>query len=543
MAEPNPPRALDVLVDGAGRLGQLSYLVPDGLDPAVGDAVEIPFGRSQRHGLVIGPSEHPERATREILGVWGPRVRPQDLDVARAVADHYLSDLVSLVARLSPTSGRGSTPLDPGEVVLARSVELPVSDRRRRYLLHGPLDDAPALAAAEATRLAEGTARGQVLVLCPTVATVEATLACFTSGAVRLDGHAPAGSWRGFAEGVARIGVGTRGAALYSAARLEGIVVLDEGHPGHDEARSPYTNARDVAVVRSRIAGCRLTLLGDDPTSSGLGGGVKVVDVESPRWPAMRLFPRGTAGVNVVAPAPLLSLVARARRRGVVPTVVVSSHAPAQRVCAGCGERRPCTVCETSGCRHPAGAPCPACGGHTVRRIGWDEPRLAELLGGPVRVVSIAELERVRDAELVVVFDVDGLLRSPDLVPGSLCASTVVRAARAAAAKGTVCAVTSTPDHPLLRALFDLRSGRALAQHTWSLARQHEAPPFGHTVRLWIGRSARPSTTGWPGRVFGPRRVREEWEVLIHVTPEELTALAPIVTRQRARGKVRVRVD
>lgn len=535
------PRAVEILVDGSGRLGALSYLVPDGVELTAGLAVEVPFGKGQRHGLVLGPSGTPERATREVLHVWGPRVSERDLAVTRQIAEHYFADLSALAARLSPSTGRGSAALDCGALSPRATIDLPAASRRRRYLLHGPLDDGSLVVASEACRLAERSEAGQVLVLCPTVEGVESVIGHFAGGAVRLDGAAPAGSWRAFADGTARVGVGTRGAALYSAARLEGIVVLDESHPGHYEARTPYTNARDVAILRSRLLDVPLSLVGSLPSSSGLGAGVKVQPVGG-AWPQMRLFARGDSALTSVAPGPLAALISRARRRGADVTVVLAKRGEARRVCAGCAIERPCTQCGAVGCSHRASAPC-VCGEVRVRRLGWDEGRLSEVFGAGLRVVSMAELDEHRDLGLVIIFDVDGLLRAPGMTPESLAASVVVRAARAAGVRGTVAAVSAEPDQPMLRALFAEASSESVARRIWALAKEHQLAPFGHTVQIWVGRPARPSTRSWPGTVFGPRRVRDEWEILVRLGADELSAFAPVVARLRARGKVRVRVD
>jgi hypothetical protein len=495
---------------------------------------------------VLGKTDHPEKATRDILGVWGKRVTASDLALAKDLSAWYFSDLAAMAGRLSPTTGRGGEPLVTGPIALTKSTaktELPPAPRRRRFLLVGPLVDQSAVAAAEAERIAKRADGGQVLVLCPTVESVDSVMACFESGAARLDTKALAGAWRGFAEGSVAIGVGTRAAALYSAENLLGIVVVDESHPGHREIRTPYTNARDIAIRRVDHLDCLLTVIGDNPTSQGLGAKVKLQVIgDSSSWPTMKLFPRGDSGVGLVAPGPLMALVARAARHGDRPTVVLNSKSTTTRVCVRCAAKRICETCEAPGCRHGAATDC-SCGERKVKRVGWDRGRVSEFFGDHVDTITLSELGELHDAGLVILFDIDTLLRSPGLVPETAAASAILRAARAAGRGGTVAAVTSMTDHPLLQAVFTERSGELLARRSWDLAKEHQAAPFGHTVRLWIGREAKPRVNGWPGRVFGPRQVKNEWEVAVHVATDELVRLAPFVSQIRSRGKVRLRID
>ena len=537
---------IEVLVDGSGRLGALSYLVPDGLDPMPGDDVSVPFGKAERHGLVLGTATHPEKATRCILGVGGTRVTEEDLTLAVSLAQWYFSDLAAVAARLSPSTGHGSEPLDVGPVELTKKAgtrRLPDAPRRRRFLLLGPLANQSEVAAAEAARIAGRADEGQVLVLCPTVECVDEVMACFKSGAARLDTKAPAGAWRGFVEGTVAVGVGTRSAALYSAKHLLGIVVVDESHPAHREVRSPYTNARDIAIRRADHLDCLLSLLGDNPTSQGLGAKVKLQVVGNrSSWPTMALFPRGESGVNLVAPGPLMALVAKAARRGERPTVVLNSKSATSRVCVRCGTKRVCETCDAEGCRHAATTDC-ACGERKVKRVGWDRARVSEFFGDHVDTTTLSDLSGVHDAGLVILFDIDSLLRSPGLAPETIATSTLLRAARAAGRGGTVAAVSSMVEHPLLQAVFVERSGELVARRTWDLAKEHRAAPFGHTVHLWVGRDAKPRVNGWPGRVFGPRQVKDEWEIAVHVGADDLQKLAPHVNKIRSRGKVRLRID
>ena len=77
---------VDVLVDGPGPSRTLSYLVPENLAVASGDAVHLPYGHEERHGLVLGTSVTPTMATRDLISVFGQRVDPLDLALAERIA-------------------------------------------------------------------------------------------------------------------------------------------------------------------------------------------------------------------------------------------------------------------------------------------------------------------------------------------------------------------------------------------------------------------------------------------------------------------------
>ena len=53
------------------------YLVPDGLSPARGDLVKIPFGKGDRvaYGIALGTeTKTPDRELKTVLGVFGPEL-------------------------------------------------------------------------------------------------------------------------------------------------------------------------------------------------------------------------------------------------------------------------------------------------------------------------------------------------------------------------------------------------------------------------------------------------------------------------------------
>jgi primosomal protein N' len=536
---------VDVLCDETGRVGALSYLVPAHLEAlSEGDAVTVPFGTRELHGLVLGPGDR-TKATREVKAVLGPRAAKAELDLARELARRHFSELSVVASRLSPRSGRGAEPLDSGPVtLLSTSADLPEVDPglTRRFYVTAPLVDAAEVAALEAARL---SAKGQVLVLCPTLGHLERVMALFSSGAARLDTKAPKGAWAGFLEGKVRIGVGTRSAALYSAKALAAVVVLDEDHPGHLEATQPYTHARDVAALRTLRQGLDLALVGSNPTPSGVGARLKVMAVGTRAdWPTVRLVNRNDFPPSErLLPPPLRAALDRSLRSQ-RPVLVLAEKRAAQRRCSRCGELRPCPECKDSNCRHAPKVPCSRCGSDKVKMVGWDAPRLEALFGPGVKALTVAELNEVApDDALVVVFDLDSALNAPTFQPEATASHLVLIAARAAGKGGHVVVMTREPDHPLVLDLVVRKDQLAVARRSWEEARRAALPPFGRLVTVRVGHAKEPSVEGWPGRIHGPRRTNEGWEVLVRLDDADLPKLERSLARLRRGGKVRVVVS
>ena len=544
----------EVLVDGSGRLGSLSYLVPEGMQVRLGDAVGVPFGVQRRYGVVLGLSpataatRRASKATRPIADVYGTRVSPDDVAVIRALTDFHFSDMTSVSSRLSPRNGRGSEPYDAGPVRLSAggdplgSVSLDPSVTRRLYV-RAPASDAARIAAAEAVRLHKERG-GQVLVLAPTTALVKQITDQFVSGAARLDSGALPGAWKGFTTGTVIIGVGTRAAALYAAPRLVGIVVAEEDAYGHREPSQPAWHARDVAVARSRGLRTALTLISSAPSPEAMGAvdrGVALGGASS--WPQLVVIDRGMSDpVSRAVPEVLRSLLSDAAEGGRTPVVVASAGSTVRR-CASCGAPRSCTQCEAVVCRHPADGPCAECGSLRVRLSGWSVERVStELAGAEAEVITPTDLETAAPSGCVVLFDIDSALHRPDLLGEYPAWRLMMAAARAAGAGGVLAIVTDAPDHPFFAA-FAAQDSLTPARDAWETARAACLPPFGRLVRIRCGQDKSPRVSAWPGRVSGPARVGQEWEVLVRCKDEDLPRLRSAVDRLRRGGKVRVQVS
>lgn len=530
---------VDVMVDGSGRLGRLAYQVPPGDSLQCGDAVSVPFGQAVRTGIVLGESCNPDLATREVIAYLGSRCDPVDMQVCVALAAEHGVSLESLLPRVSPSRHKGSRPLSPGRVALelprtAWPKPEPARNWLNRLYLRSPLVNPAQLAAWEAARLADRY-DGQVLVLAPTVELVSAVLQCFASGAVRLDSHALPGHWAGFREGTARIGVGTRSAALYSASKLAGIVVVEEDHPGHLESSTPYTHARDVAARRAGAHNCALTLISASPTPQGIGSRVKVVPVGPSRaWPTVTVVDQLALAPSERAMPPAVRAMAERAVRSGKPVIAVASARASQVVCANCGE----LAGESVG---RANFVCAQCSGQKVRRSGVDRAAVQQLLPS-ADVRTLAQLVPASQPSLVIVPTIDSLAFSRSLLPEHDMASALVRAAEAAGPSGRVVVLTRNPSDPVVQ--FAARgNSEGMARLVWHLAKERSLPPFGIRISCRVGTPACPRTSQWPGRVFGPRKVDQEWVFEVLASTADRECVLECVRKLRNRGKARVLIE
>jgi primosomal protein N' len=545
-----PGETVSVFVDRSGRVGELSYLVGDGMELFIGADVEVPFGSRTGTGVVTGSGD-PTKATRNVSRLLGVRSGGDEVAVARTLAQRHFSNFIAIAPRLSPAHNEDAEGVDGGVVALIQGdgfAELgrdPGDDSiKRRLALCEPLVDWVRLAALEAAAM---SVRGQVLVLCPTKKMVEEVLGQFTSGAARLDevpGPADDSPWRGFVEGTLSVGVATRSSALWRANNLAGIVVVAEGHRGHIESRQPYTNARDVAGERARVNGCELVLIGSNASAGGLGQAGKVRVVGSRKhWPACVLVERDRKSrYDLELSEVVIEALSRWRGKGVSPLVVVKGDS-ARRQCRECRSGIVCSVCGDYECAHPGSQKCSKCGSLRSVVFGWDQRRAARAVGSRCRVISADKLVREHDAGLVVVVDGDQFLGGNEVVAGRRAADLVLDAARAAGAGGELI-VVATAGAEVYADLVSRRDLVGWARRVWGSMKEMGLPPFGRLVRLRIAAAHAPRLTGWPGRVFGPRFLSDsEYEVIVQCSDSDMVVLGACIDRLRKRLKVRVSVS
>jgi primosomal protein N' (replication factor Y) (superfamily II helicase) len=216
--------------------------------------------------------------------------------------------------------------------------------------------------------------------------------------------------WLAVRQGAVRAVVGTRGAVFAPVAELGLVVVWDDGDDLHAEPRAPYPHARDVAVLRSSMAGCALLLAGFAETAESalLVSGGWAHRIAADRAGVRRAAPRVVAAGDdaelerdpLARSARLPALAFRAARaalaggRPVLVQVPRRGYLPAlacarDRVPARCphcsGPLAATSAGGTASCRW-CGRPatewrCPACGGSRMRAAVVGSGRTAEELG------------------------------------------------------------------------------------------------------------------------------------------------------------------
>lgn len=530
---------VEVLCDDSGRLGPLSYKVPPSMSLRIGDAVRVPFGRTEKYGMVVAAGDG-SKATREVIECFGPRTGESEIALAASLAAEHFVPFTSIAPRLAPRTRRGNPPLVSSDPVLvaglsATELGLPVAaGPRRRILALAPGVDPVRVAALEAARLADS---GQVLVLCPTKKSVAEVLSQFSSGAARMDA-VPAkdqpSPWRGFLDGSLRIAISTRVSALWPADDLAGIVVLDESHPGHVEAAQPHTNARDVAIRRTAAVDAALVLVSAVPSLHALASRSKLVQVGlDMHWPAVKFVPRYDLEPKDRSCPPLaLSAVSAARSSRRQAFVLAPQDS---------------TVYRCRSCKLPHKAPtqaCTRCCG-SVQPSGLGPDRVATLFT-KATPLTFAELMQhsPRPGSTVVVLDADLYEAASDLSPSLTMSAVAYSAARLAGQGGTVVVCSEKNPPSTVLDLLSRRDHRRHAKRVWAEARALNLPPFVKMVSFRFKRQTAPKVETLPGRVLGPRRLVDgEWEVVVLIPPADLAKLESHVAAYRRRGKVRITVS
>ncbi|MFM6966645.1 MAG: primosomal protein N', partial [Rhodoluna sp.] len=138
--------------------------------------------------------------------------------------------------------------------------------------------------------------------------------------------------------------VGSRAALYAPVSKLGEIIIWDDGDSNLQEPTSPYTNARDVALIRQSQSNCRLHFFAH-ARSCELERLVEigyVIDVSAPFVVPKLAISETSARVDSLA----WQAIRRALEQGESVLVQVSSRGQSvSAYCAGCGDRAKCSEC------------------------------------------------------------------------------------------------------------------------------------------------------------------------------------------------------
>jgi primosomal protein N' (replication factor Y) len=215
--------------------------------------------------------------------------------------------------------------------------------------------------------------------------------------------------------------VGSR-AALYSPVENLGeIIVWDDGDSNLQEPTSPYTNARDVALIRQSQSNCRI-LFAAHARSSEMQRLVEIgylQDISIPFAVPKLAISETSARVDSLA----WQAIRRALEVGDAVLVQVASRGQSvSAYCSGCGDRAKCSICagplwiDAQGqpkCRwcnaHNLGFSCFACGNRSLKQGRAGATRTSAEFGKAFPGIKIIEsngdnrLEQVPPGKKIVV--------------------------------------------------------------------------------------------------------------------------------------------
>jgi primosomal protein N' (replication factor Y) len=230
----------------------------------------------------------------------------------------------------------------------------------------------------------------------------------------RLDG------WLALATGEARIVVGARSAVFAPVLNLKLVVVDEEHEPAYKQDETPRYHGRDVAVMRSKLAGC-LCLLGSATPSlesyaNALAGRYTLIQllqrVDDRKMPSidvvdMRIEVTRQRGPTTLSRRLVDEMHARLERREQTILFINRRGYSSSMQCRSCGAVEECPHCsvamtyhrtdETLRChlcgeQRPAPIRCKACGAPDIRWKGLGTQRVEEAVR---RVLPRARIERM----------------------------------------------------------------------------------------------------------------------------------------------------
>jgi primosomal protein N' (replication factor Y) len=442
------PRAVHKLFD---------YRVPEDLAPAlrIGQRLRAPLGRAEATGFLVGLSDHPAcdpAKLKPLCEILDPEpLLPEDLfsaagGLARWMAEYYLTPLGLALDTVFPKGIRGAPDLTPQTLPLLSTSNLqPLSsllrltpaqqqalDRVRQalvegkfapFLLHGVTGSGKTEIYLRAIAALQGTGKGAV-VLVPEIALTPQMVGRFRERfgervAVlhsRLTAKERREAWLRIRRGEATVAVGARSAVFAPFPRLGLMIVDEEQDSSYKQEEGVRYQARDLAVVRAKLAGVPVVLGSATPSLESYRNAetgkyllltlpdridgrrlpeTEIVDLRGSRDPLSPPLREALHTVIQEGGQAILFL----NRRGYAPFLLCREcgHVPACRHCAvsltvhrGEGKLR----CHYCGYEEPLPTVCSGCGGVRVEARGVGTERIEGELRGIFPGAPLARMDR-----------------------------------------------------------------------------------------------------------------------------------------------------
>ena len=278
-----------------GAVLRMTMSIPEALEPptpvaafaAVAEVPDIRLTAARRRVLAVA-GEGPPRPAAELARAAGVGV-----GVVRGLADAGALERLSLMPSLpaAPDGGRPGPELSLEQAVAAAHLRTAAAARKFAVSV---LEGVPGSGKTEVyfEAIAETICAGrQALVLLPEIALTAQWLGRFRErfGALPAEWHSDLGraqrrrTWRAVAEGSVPVVVGARSALFLPFPDL-GVIVVDEEHEAaYKQEDGVVYNARDMAVVRARLADAPAVLVSATPSLES------VVNVRNGRYDGLDL--------------------------------------------------------------------------------------------------------------------------------------------------------------------------------------------------------------------------------------------------------------
>jgi primosomal protein N' (replication factor Y) len=354
-------------------------------------------------------------------------------------------------------------------------------------------------------------------------------------------------AWLSMQQGVSSILLGTRSALFTPLPRL-GLIILDEEHDASFKQQEGFRfSARDVAVVRAKMADVPVLLGSATPALESLynaqTGRYRLLQLPNRAGdasaPSVRLLDIRNKALHEGISEPLLAEIRQTLDKNEQVLLFLNRRGFAPRlICHDCGWVARCSCCDANlvihfreqklRCHHCAGEQpvvksCPSCTGSTLKPLGLGTERVEKILPELFPDKRIIRLDRdttqrkgslenylqqineghadiilgtqmlakghhFPNVTLVAILDTDSGLYSIDFHAAEKLAQMIVqvigRAGRADK-PGMVILQTRHPEHPLLTTL--IREGyNGFARQALEERKAAALPPFSHQALLRV---------------------------------------------------------